>query len=225
MTKALVSLTRRNFLTGLAVALPVIISVGVMGWLFGTVSNFTDSLLFFLPRAWTHEDGGKGEVIWYWSLAALALAFALLCGLGQLTRYYVGKQIILFVDGVLLQVPLLNKVYGTLKQVNEAFASSSKSSFQQVVLVRFPHPGVLSIGFITNSEASTAPGLEGRGLISVFVPTTPNPTTGFLVMVPESEVIRLDMPVSEGIKCIISLGSLAPDWKGGGGERGRLPEG
>lgn len=213
MQRTFAARTRTNFLTGLAVALPVVVSIGVMAWAFGTVANFTDSLLFFLPRTLTHSEEGTGPVIWYWSIAALGLAFVLLCLIGQLARYYVGKQIFQFMDSLLLQVPLLGKVYGTLKQVNEAFSSSDKSSFQQVVLVEFPRAGMHSVGFVTNPEHSSVEPPSARKMISVFIPTTPNPTSGFLVLVPEDEVVKVDMSVADGIKFIISLGAIAPEMR------------
>jgi uncharacterized membrane protein len=214
MQRTFAARTRTNFLTGLAVALPVVISLGVVGWVFGTVANFTDSLLFFLPRSLTHTEAGVGPVTWYWSIAALGLALALLCLIGQLTRYYVGKQMFLLMDTLLLRVPLLGKVYGTLKQVNEAFSSSNKSSFQQVVLVEFPRAGMHSVGFVTNPEHSPVEPPSPRKMIAVFIPTTPNPTSGFLVLVPEDEVVKVDMSVADGIKFIISLGAIAPEMRG-----------
>ena len=211
MQKSFAARTRTNFITGTAVALPVVISIAVVVWLFGTVANFTDSLLFFLPRRLTHAQDGAGPVIWYWSWAAFGVTVALLSLLGQLTRYYVGKKILRLMDTLLLQVPLLGKIYGTLKQVNEAFSNSSKSSFQQVVMVEFPRPGMHSIGFITNSDLPSVASESTRKMISVFVPTTPNPTTGFLVVIPADEVVKLDLSVAEGIRFIISLGSISSE--------------
>jgi uncharacterized membrane protein len=104
-----------------------------------------------------------------------------------------------------MSIPLLNKVYGTVKQVNESF-SNNKSAFQQVVLVPFPHPGSRSVGFVTGEQQN--PG--GEKLISVFVPTTPNPTSGFLLLLPESALVKLDMSVADGIKYVISLGAISP---------------
>src|SRR5207249_8732174 len=133
--KPLLSRWRTDFLTGLAVVLPGVVSIAVIVWLFGTVSRFTDTLLFFLPKSLTHGRDGAGTILWYWSFTALVLAILLIGLLGRLARYYVGKKMIQIVDTALLRIPLLNKIYGTLKQVNEAFTSSNKSSFKQVVLV------------------------------------------------------------------------------------------
>lgn len=211
MRKSLFSRWRADFLAGLAVVLPGIVSIAVLLWLFGTVSHFTDTLLFFLPQTWTHAQAGAGPILWHWSMMALLLTVLLIGALGRMARYYVGKKMIQFVDMTLLRIPLLNKIYGTLKQVNEAF-SSNTTSFKQVVLVPFPHPGQHAVGFLTGGDHREVQEKTGRKVLSVFVPTTPNPTSGFLMMVPESEVIKLEMSVAEGIKFIISLGAVAPEY-------------
>ncbi|MGA2174198.1 MAG: DUF502 domain-containing protein [Verrucomicrobiota bacterium] len=203
---------RANFFAGLAIVMPAVISVGVLVWIFRNVSDMTDTLLFFLPTSWTHvrkPDGGLGAIEWYWSWVALALAVFLICLAGRYGRNYLGRKTIEWLDNAIMRVPLMNKIYGTVKQVNESF-SSNKSSFKQVVLVSFPHPRSRAVGFVTGEQG----GLGPEKLVSVFIPTTPNPTSGFLVLVPESEIIKLDMSVADGIKFIISLGAIAPDHAG-----------
>ncbi len=200
-----------NFITGLAVVLPAVISIAVVIWLFGTVSNITDKLLFAVPREWKYINGISGDIRWYWSLAALVLALALICVVGQVARHYLGKKLIATMDSVLLRIPFLNKIYGTVKQVKEAFAGH-KSAFQQAVLVEFPRKGIYSLGFITGEQRNEVQFKTPHPVWSVFIPTTPNPTTGFLIFVPEQEIIRLDMSVADAIKSIISLGSVAPDY-------------
>lgn len=212
MKKSLAARMRANFVAGLAIVLPAVISIAVVVWLFGTVANITDALLFFLPREWTHKSDGLGPMHWYWSVAALGVAAALISLIGGLARYYLGRKLIELVDLVLLRVPLLNKIYGTIKQVNEAFSPSSRSSFKQVVLVEFPRAGQYSLGFVTGEQTQEVQAKTKDKIVSVFVPTTPNPTSGFLVLVPENELTRLDMPVADGIKFIISLGSVSPEF-------------
>jgi uncharacterized membrane protein len=207
---------RANFVTGLAVVLPAVVSIGVLVWVFGFVANITDTLLLLLPPSWTRQRGGEGPVYWYWSLVAFLLAVMLVGAIGRLARYYLGRKMIQMLDQLLSRVPLLNKVYATVKQVNEAFSSSKKSSFKQVVLVEYPRAGMYSVGFVTSDEHREAEGRLGRRVVSVFIPTTPNPTSGFLLLVPENEVTRLDMSVADGIKYIISLGAIAPEAQGKG---------
>ena len=202
---------RGSFLTGLVVVLPAVITFAVIKWLVGTVSSLTDLLLFFLPQRWTHADAGNGPMFWYWSLAALALALLIVTLVGVLARYYIGKQLIAWLDAAMLRVPLLNKIYGTIKQVNESFSTGGKTSFKTVVLVEFPREGSHSVGFITSDQHEALDKKAGCKLVSVFIPTTPNPTSGFLILVPEDKVTKLDMSVAEGIKYIISLGAIAPE--------------
>ena len=208
---------KANFFTGLAVVLPALLSIGAVVWLFGTVSNFTDALLFFLPKAWTHERGGEGPMHWYWSLFALAFAIGLITLVGRFARHYVGRKLIRLADDLLLRVPLLNKIYGALKQINEAFTSSKTTAFQQVVLVEFPRAGLYSIGFITGAQHGEVQHKTREEVVGVFVPTTPNPTTGFIVLVPQEQIIKLEMSVADGIKFIMSLGSVAPEYVPAGG--------
>jgi uncharacterized membrane protein len=197
------------FLTGLAVTLPAAVSIGVVIWLFGLVADFTDSLLVLVPRTWTHAGSGEGPPHLYWSVIALAAAILLVGLIGGLARYYAGKKVIQAVDVALMRVPLFNKIYSTLKQINEAFASNRASTFQQVVLVQFPRPGLYSIGFLTGTPKGELQAKTHASLVSVFVPTPPL-TSGFIVLIPEGDVIQLGMSVADGIRFVMSLGSVLP---------------
>jgi uncharacterized membrane protein len=214
--KSLFARWRSSFLTGLAVTLPALLTLAAVKWLIGTISSVTDLLLFFLPRSLTHEAlvypyDGKGEMRWYWSLVALVLAVVLISVVGVLARYYIGKKIIDWTDRALMRVPLLNKIYAAIKQVNDAFAGN-KNSFKTVVLVEFPRVGMHSIGFLTSEQHDEVQKKTKEKVVCVFVPTTPNPTSGFLILVPEEKVTKLDMSVADGIKYIVSLGSLSPEY-------------
>ena len=213
MRKSFIARWRSSFLTGLAVLLPGAISVAVVVWLFRHISEVTDNLLFFIPRDLTHAENGAGAIYWYWSLFALALAVTLISAAGVLTRVYVGKKIIEWMDRALLQVPFLNKIYGATKQVNDALTSGDKNSFKTVVMIEFPHPGAYAIGFITSEQRAEPQIKSGQDLVCVFVPTTPNPTSGFLMLVPEAKVTKLEMSVADGVKYIISLGAIAPEFE------------
>jgi uncharacterized membrane protein len=204
---------RASFFAGLAIVLPGVITLAVVKWLFGTVSSFTDTLLFFLPY-WLgpkaiYQDGVSGPVFWYWSVLALLLAVVLVSVVGVLARYYFGKRLIAWADNLMLRVPVLNKIYGTIKQVDEAFTSGKRSSFKTVVLVEYPREGIYSVGFITNEQADEVRKKTDKKCVCVFIPTTPIPTGGFLIIVPEEKIIKLDMSVADGLKYIISIGALA----------------
>ena len=211
MTAKTSSSLGNDFLAGMAVCLPAIISIGIVVWLFGAVSNITDKLLFAVPAEWKYINGVRGEIHWYWSAAALLLAVGLVTIVGRLTRFYLGRKLVELGDTLLLRVPLLNRIYGTVKQVKEAFAGN-KSSFQQAVLIEFPRAGVYSLGFVTSEQRDEVQLKTPQTVWSVFVPTTPNPTSGFLVYVPDNQLIHLDMSVADAIKSIITLGSVAPEY-------------
>jgi uncharacterized membrane protein len=203
---------RADFFSGLAIILPAAISVGLVLWLFNYVSNITVQFLFVLPDSYTHvkkPNGELGDVYWYWNWITLVLTLILIVLIGRYGRNYLGRKMIEWMDHTLMRIPLLNKIYGTIKQVNQSF-SSNKSSFKQVVLVTYPHARSRSLAFVTGEQH----GLGPEKLISVFIPTTPNPTSGFLLLVPETEIVKLDISVADGIKFIISLGAISPDYAG-----------
>lgn len=210
MTKSFFASWRSSFLTGLAVVLPGVISIVALVWLFGTVANVTDTLLFFLPPELTHRNRGQGSMYWYWSAFAFLLAVGMISAVGMLTRHYIGVKLIEWAEAALLQVPFLNKIYGATKQINDAL-SGNKNSFKTVVLIEFPREGTYSLGFLTSEEHPAIQQKTNEKVVGVFIPTTPNPTSGFLILVPEHKVTRLEMSVADGIKYIISLGSLAPE--------------
>jgi uncharacterized membrane protein len=131
---------------------------------------------------------------------------------GLLTRYYIGKRMIAWADSLMLRVPVLNKIYGTIKQVDEAFKSGKKSSFQTVVLVEYPREGIYSVGFITSDQENPIHRATNEKIVCVFIPTTPIPTGGFLILVPVEKVTKLDISVADGFKYIISLGALSQEY-------------
>ena len=215
--KSFLARWRSSFLTGLAVTFPALLTLAAVKWLVGTISIVTDLLVFFLPRKLTHEglvyaNDGMGRMLWYWSLVALVLAVVLISVVGVLARYYIGKKVIDWTDRVLMRVPLLNKFYSAIKQVNDAFAGN-KHSFKTVVLVQFPREGIYSVGFITSEQNDEVQAKTKEKVVCVFVPTTPNPTSGFLILVPENQVTKLDMSVTDAIKYIVSLGSISQEYQ------------
>jgi uncharacterized membrane protein len=198
---------RSDFLAGLAVVLPVAVSIAVVIWLFGIVSHFTDALLLLVPEVWIRN--GDEPLHLYSRVFALLVAMLLIVLVGRLGRFSFGKKLIQGVDGLLMRVPLLNRMYTALKQIHEAFTSSKAASFKQVVLVEFPRPGLYSIGFITGAENVEVQSKTQKRLLGVFVPTPPL-TSGSIVLVPEGDVVKLEMSVADGIKFIMSLGSVSP---------------
>jgi uncharacterized membrane protein len=214
--KSLFARWRASFLTGLVIVLPGVITLAVVKWFFGTVSSFTDTLLFFLkycldPKM-VYENGESGAMFWYWSVLAFLLAVVIVSAIGVLARNYFGKRMIAWADGIMLRVPVLNKIYGTIRQVDEAFTSGKQSSFKTVVLVEYPRAGIYSVGFITSDQDNPIHRATHEKIVCVFIPTTPIPTGGFLILVPEEKVTKLDISVADGFKYIISLGALSQEY-------------
>jgi uncharacterized membrane protein len=215
--KSFLARWRANFVAGLAIILPAVVSIAIIVWLFGSLANITDTLLFFLKYVldpkWIYVDGRSGPMHWYWSLLAFLLAIALISAIGRLARNFIGKKLIQGVEAVILRVPLMNKIYSTIKQVNEAFSTGKKSAFKTVVLIQFPREGIYSLGFLTSEHNDEIQQRTNEKVVCIFVPTTPNPTSGWLVLVPEKDVTRLKMSVADAIKFIISLGAVSPEYQ------------
>jgi uncharacterized membrane protein len=133
------------------------------------------------------------------------IIIALVILLGFISTNYLGRRILGWWENLMQNIPLLGKVYGTIKRITDSIFSSNKSAFKQVALVEFPRPGIFSLGFITNDEF---PHIEDD-TYSIFIPTTPNPTSGWFVVLPREDVKILDMSVDQGMEFIISAGMVA----------------
>ncbi|PHQ82419.1 MAG: hypothetical protein COB66_00290 [Coxiella sp. (in: Bacteria)] len=134
----------------------------------------------------------------------LILTLVILLITGLLVTNFIGDRIVKAWDKLLSRIPLIRSIYSAVKQVTEALLKPSGKSFRKVLMIEFPRKGIWSIGFQTSETFPHAPGDKNH--ITVFVPTTPNPTSGFLMIVPEDDVVELDMSVEDGLKTIISLG-------------------
>ena len=188
--------------SGVVALVPIFVTVVVVRWVF----NFTSGLLLpYLDPALAH---------WPWiAKAALSLA-ALLVGLyalGELATHVVGRRVLGLGEAVLLRVPFVKVIYRASKQVVAAFQGPEGKAFKSVALVPFPHPGTQAVAFVT----STVTRADGSVWKTVFVPTTPNPTTGFLQILPAEDIVATDYTVEEGVKMIMSLGALVPRREGG----------
>jgi uncharacterized membrane protein len=138
------------------------------------------------------------------------LVFSFLTLLGYLSRYLLGKALIRFTERLLSNVPFVNKVYETVKQIVDTFGKDNKAVFKEVVMVEFPRKGVYAIGFLTGDSKGEAQHISKDHLVNIFIPTTPNPTSGFLVLFPKQEIKSLQMTIGEGMKLIVSGGAVVP---------------
>jgi len=179
------------FLAGLITLLPVVISIYLIWWLFIRIDGILAPLL---KQIWGYAIPGIGFLI----------TIALIIFVGFMATNIIGRKLFLWWEKILIKIPLLGKIYSTVKRITRAFLSPGKTSFNKVVLVEFPHSEAYSIGFITNDEF---PFLE-EDTYSIFVPTTPNPTSGFFIVVPRDKVKILDITVDQGFEIIISAGMI-----------------
>ena len=203
---------RNMIVTGIIVAVPVVLSLWVAWYLYSHLTDWgitlanTLNLMAGLPDFW------RTQII---RVLALIVVMAVLFFLGVLTKITIGRRLIAKAQALLLKVPLVNFIYSTCKQIGDTIMSSKKGNmFQQVVLFEYPRKGCYAIGFMTNEntpENSEAARRLGKGdLISGFMPTTPNPTSGFLMLIPRDECILLDMSVSDAMRLIVSCGAILP---------------
>lgn len=179
------------FLAGLFTLLPIIITI----WIIKTVFIFFDNasrniianlLGFYIP--------GSGFLI------TIGIIFAV----GLFTSNILGKKLVAFFDHLISRIPLINIIYKAVKDISKTLSKKSEEGFSKVVRVEFPKEGIYSVGFVTNNSVQSDQGKK----IAVFIPTTPNPTNGFLVYMDEADVEELDIPVEEGVKMIMSMGSV-----------------
>jgi len=190
---------RNSFFAGLLVVLPVAASALILLGIFTWVTDFMlpDSLRqqMFTPL---------------YRIIALVLFIAFTTGVGWVTRLVVGRRMVLATENIIGRVPLMNKTYGFMKEISHTVLSGRKTMFQRVVLVEFPRAGVYSVGFVTSEAVGEVQEKTNETVINVFVPTTPNPTSGFLILVPREQVVDLTMTVAEGMKMVISGGAVVP---------------
>jgi len=137
----------------------------------------------------------------------------LLTFIGFLTAGLIGRYIIKLGERIISRLPIIRSIYGALKQIFENVLNSSSKSFREVVLIEYPRKGIWAIGFITGNTKGEVKSLSNKEMVNVFLPTTPNPTSGFLLFLPKKDVKILNMSIEEGIKMVISGGIVTPNFK------------
>jgi uncharacterized membrane protein len=190
---------RRYLIAGLLVWLPIIATVLVVRF----ILNLMDQLL---PRPLQPEVLLGVHIP---GLGAL-LALLLLLATGLLVTNIIGRSLVRAWEDVLNRIPFVRAVYGGVKSFSTTILSNSGNSFKKVLLIEYPRAGMWSVGFQTASDVRLSPAQGEEPLVCVFIPTTPNPTSGFIVMVPRSQAIELDMSVDAAMKMIVTLGVVMP---------------
>lgn len=199
---------RGSFLTGLVVIAPIALTI----WLVWTVIGWIDGFVLPFVPAKYHPDNLVGI-----NIHGVGVIFFLFFTLivGWIAKGLIGRSLIAWGEGLVDRMPVVRSVYNGVKQIAETVLAQSEASFEQACLVEYPRPGLWAIAFVsTNAKGEVNARIpRDEQLVSVFLPTTPNPTSGFLLFVPKSDVIILDMSVEEAAKLVISAGLVYPDGK------------
>ena len=207
-------------LTGLFVVVPILAAVWLSWWIYDLLTVWAIGLAEKI-----HLPGFENANFSFWlgqgiRLLALILMVIGLMLVGQLTKLTLGQRLLDLGQKILLHLPLINFIYSTCKQIADAMQSSTGGMFRQVVLFEYPKENSYSIGFVTNEnlDPNEITDALGKQLVSVFIPTTPNPTSGFLLMIPREKCIFLKMSVSDAMKLIVSVGTVLPGQKPASGQ-------
>jgi len=193
---------KKYFITGLLIWVPVAITV----WVFALIVRTMDQSLLLLPRALQPETVFGVYVPGLGAVLTLLIIFLT----GLVTANIIGQRLVRFWEGVLARIPVVKSVYYSVKQVSDTLFSSSGEAFRKALLVEYPRKGSWTIAFMTGTPGGDVGNHLQGDYVSVYVPTTPNPTSGFFLMMPKTDVVELDMSVDEALKYIISMGVVAP---------------
>lgn len=191
---------RRIFITGLLVLIPIVGTISLIVWLF----NIVDSI-FRVPV----EKIIGFRIIGIGFILTISIIFAT----GVFATNYLGKEFIHLIEKMMSRIPLVNTIYLSIKKLIDAFCMKQKGDFKSTVLVQYPSKGIYTIGFITADAPNEVSEKVGEKMKSIFVPTTPNPTSGMFIMVPTKDIIPLDISVESAIKLVVSGGILLPERK------------
>lgn len=200
---------RNGFIAGIVLLAPLAATVFVVNLLRERVGSPMNDFLFYFIDPNVKKLPGVPFVL---DVAAILVVVIFITGLGFLSNYVIGKYAIRLGERLISAVPFVNSVYKTVKQIVDTFSKQKKAVFQHVVLTEYPRKGVYVLGFLTSEARGEVQAKTGAEVVNIFVPTTPNPTSGFLLMVPKDEIIDMDMSVADGMKLIVSGGAVSPDW-------------
>jgi uncharacterized membrane protein len=199
---------RNAFISGALLLAPL----WVTAWVFHTVIDKVGGTVRPIYEDYIPQPLLK--IPFFWDVAATGVVILLVTLLGYLSHYVFGKFFLSLGERALQKIPGVGVVYNSVKQIVATFGSQNRTLFNKVVLVEFPRKGVWTLGFLTSKAQGEAQSAAGTETWTVFVPTTPNPTSGFLLMLPRHEVVELEMTVGEGMKMLISGGAVVPAWPG-----------
>jgi len=190
---------KKYLLTGILTLLPTAASIYVLWAVIQFMDGiFADLLVFVIGK----KIPGLGMIL---TLAVILIA-------GFLASNFIGRALLRISDLIISKIPIASNIYKTVKQIVDAFYSGDKKSFKQVVMIEYPRKGLFVLAFLTGDSKGEVQHKTDQDVVNVFLPTTPNPTSGFLLFVPKKDVVFLDMPVEDGLKMIISGGVVVPSY-------------
>ena len=195
---------KRYLIAGLLIWVPLGVTFIVVNFLV----NMLDKTLTLLPPNY-HPDELLGFHI---PGFGVILSVVIVFGTGVIVANLFGRKLIAVWESILARIPLIRTIYTGVKQVLETILSNQGQSFRKVLLVEYPRRGMWTLAFQSSSEVGEAQIKTGQDVVNVFIPTTPNPTSGFFIMLPKSDVVELDMSIDDGLKMIISAGVVVPAW-------------
>jgi uncharacterized membrane protein len=201
---------KKYLLTGLLVWLPLTITIGVLLWLVGLLDAIFGNLLTGLRVVVSDSAGLVIEQLRHIPGLGVVLVFSVLLLTGALVSNVAGRWWLIQWDRLFTRIPIFKSIYNAVKKVSDTLFSSNGNAFRTALLVQYPRAGVWTIAFQTGTPGGEVAGHLGADFVSVYVPTTPNPTSGFFLMLPRADVIELKMTVDEALTYVISMGSVAP---------------
>jgi uncharacterized membrane protein len=196
------SALRKWFVAGLLVIVPVAITVAVLQWIIGTL----DQTLLILPESWRPDRLIGVHIPGF----GVLLTLTILLVVGAVVSNFLGKKLVTWGDNLVSRIPVVRSIYSSVKQVSDTLFSPSGNAFRTAVLVQWPRPDVWTIGFVTGTPGGDVTNYLVGDYVSVYVPTTPNPTGGYFVMLRKSDCVELKMSVDEALKYVISMGVVVP---------------
>jgi uncharacterized membrane protein len=194
---------RRYLVTGLLVLVPLVITI----WVLKTLIGVMDQSLLLLPPSWRPDNLLGVHIPGF----GVILTVLIVLVTGMIATNILGKRVLLIWEAILARVPVVKSIYYSVKQVSDTLFSDSGNAFRKALLVQYPREGSWTIAFLTGHPGGDVVRHLKGDYVSVYVPTTPNPTSGFFLMMPKKDVIELDMSVDEALKYIISMGVVTPD--------------
>ena len=205
---------RNNFLTGLIVIAPI----GLTTWLFWTVIGWVDGFVLpFVPRRYNPDVWLRENLDIAVDIRGIGVAFFLVFTVvvGWLAKGFIGRALLRWTERFMANVPSVRSVYGGIKQIAETIFNQDNQSFERACLVEYPRRGIWAVAFVSTDAKGEVAARSAQPMMSVFLPTTPNPTSGFLLFVPTDDIIFLDMSVEDAAKLVISAGLVYPNGDGG----------